>query len=155
MEIPPFNVQLAAILTHKPGIGRKVMMFVFLSISLNSLASEKPKPTSSQKAPVKELCAVPGLYREYPMGDGSLIVTCHLVSTNTCLYLPGPCPHGTAQGNNGKTVPAPIALNVREGQPFFARYNDKGEFVVTLVESYELTEGQCEDGTTMLSLTYK
>lgn len=113
------------------------------------------EPVALKKAPVEKLCAIPGFYKEYPMGDGTLIVTCHMISTRACLYLPGPCPQGTAQERYGNTVPAPAPLKVEEGRKFFAHYNEEGKLVVRMVNDYELSEHQNTDGTVTLILTTK
>jgi hypothetical protein len=138
---------------HTSKTARISLLMAFAGLlTLPAAHSFAGEPVSTKKVPVERLCAIPGFYKEYPLGDGTLIVTCHMISTRACLYLPGPCPQGTAGERYGNSVPAPLHLDIEEGQKFFGHYDEQGEFVIRLVNDYQISEQQTEDGSMMLIL---
>lgn len=124
---------------------------ILLASSSLVYAGEMPVP---QKAPIEKLCPIPGLYTEHVLGEFT-IIACALVSTKTCVYLPGPCETAPGSIAPGQSVPAPLGLDVPEGQKFIARYDSKGQFIVKYVDDYTFGTQKNDDGSHSITITYR
>ena len=133
---------------------RMIWAFVCLVAVTFPQALKAGEPAPMKKVPIEKLCPVPGLYQQYDL-SGFTIITCHLVSNATCIYLPGPCPLVEAPGAPVESVPAPPGLDIPEGQQFFGRYDTDGTFIVTFVKEMKVGSQAHDDGTYSITITYK
>jgi hypothetical protein len=123
-------------------------LLFLLTSNLSQAGEPNKRPTSATTT----ICAIPGWYQEIDRHTGGpMTVTCSLTTNNTCVYVPGPCNATTGGGAVGTDAPAPVGLNVAEGQNFYARYDD-GVLQVNLITSYTTDIQTQADGTSIFIL---